>query len=49
MGLSAPLAESLDIITLQSVKHLPWINPMGRSVPMANSLDNIDFLTAIMR
>ena len=38
MGLSAPSADSNDIISLQTVKHLPWVNPMGISVPMADSL-----------
>ena len=41
MGLSAPWADSNDIISLQTVKYLPWVNPMGLSVPMADSLDII--------
>ena len=46
MGLSAPWADSNDIIALQTVKHLPWVNPMGLSVPMDNSLDIISFQTS---
>ena len=45
MGLSAPWADSNDIIALQTVKKLPWVNPMGLSVPMADSLDIISFQT----
>ena len=43
MGLSAPWAESLDIISLRPVKKFPRVNPMGLSVPMADSLDIIAF------
>ena len=43
MVLSTPWSDSLDIITLQPVKKLPWVNPMGLSVPMANSIDIIAF------
>ena len=46
MVLSAPWAESLDIIALQTVKKLPWVNPMVISVPMVDSLDIISFQTA---
>ena len=41
MDLSAPWDEYLDIIALHTVKTLPWVNPMGLSVPMADSIDII--------
>ena len=46
MGISAPWAESLDIIALQPIKILRWVNPMGLSVPMDEFLDVIDFQKA---
>ena len=45
MGLSAPWADSNDIIALQTVKQLSSVNPMGLNVPMADSLDIISFQT----
>ena len=45
MGLSAHWADYLDIISLKPVKTLPWVNTMGLSVPISNSLDIIDFHT----
>ena len=41
MGLSAPWADSFVIIALQTVKYLPGINPMGRSVAWTDSLEFI--------
>ena len=46
MSLSAPWADSINIIALQTVKTFPRVNPMGLSVPMADSLDIIAFQTA---
>ena len=45
MVLSTPWADSLDIIALLPVKKLTWVNPMGLSVLMANSLYIIYFQT----
>ena len=45
MVLSAPWADSNDIIALQTVKTFPRVNPMGLSVSMADSLDTISFQT----
>ena len=45
MGLSDPWADSLDIIALQTVKQLTWVNTMLISVPMADSIDIISFQT----
>ena len=39
MFLSAPRADSIEIISLQPVKKLIGINPMILSVPWDNSLD----------
>ena len=41
MGLSAPWAESIDIIDLQPVKKLIGINHMSLSDPWADSIDII--------
>ena len=41
MGISAPRADSLDIIALQTVKILIWINPMSLSAPWEKYLDTI--------
>ena len=46
MGLIAPWFDSLDIIALQPVKKLLWVNRIGLSVPMENYLDIIAFQTA---
>ena len=46
MGLSAPRANSPDIISLQIVKKWLGINPMGTIVPWENSLDIIAFQKA---
>ena len=46
MGLSAPWADYLDIIALQTVKNIPWVTLMELRVPMADSLDIIAFQTA---
>ena len=43
MSLSDPWVDSIGIIALQTVKTLPRVNPMGLSVPMADSLDIISF------
>ena len=46
MGISAPWAESVDIIALHTVLKWLGINPMRLSVPWANSLDIIAAQTA---
>ena len=46
MGLSAPWEESFDVIALQPLKNWPGINPIGLSIPWANSLGIINFKTA---
>ena len=43
MSLSAPWVDSIGIIALQTVKKLPWVNPMVLSVSMADSPDIISF------
>ena len=45
MGLSAPWADSLDIIALQLVKKWMGINPMGLSAPWDDYLDIISLQT----
>ena len=45
MGLSAPWADSLEIIALHLVEKWLGINPMGLSVTWANSIDIIAFYT----
>ena len=44
MILSAPWVEYLDIC-LAASKTIPWVIPMGLSIPMADSLDIIAFQT----
>ena len=39
MSLSAPWYDSLDIIDLNPVKKILWINSMGIRSPWSNSLD----------
>ena len=46
MELSAPCDDSLDFFELQPVKTFPWVNPMGVSIPMSDSIDTIAFQTA---
>ena len=46
MGLSAPWADSLDIITFQPVKKWPWVKPMVLSVPWNNYIDIVSLHTA---
>ena len=41
MGLSYPYAESLGIISFQTVKIFPGVKPMGLSAPRAYSIDII--------
>ena len=43
-GLSAPREDSLDMISLRTLKNL-WINPMVLSAHRANSLGIIDLQT----
>ena len=46
MSLSAPWADSLDIIALNPVKKIPEINPMGLSAPWSDSIDIFALQTA---
>ena len=46
MGLSSPWDDFLDIIDLQTVTKFPWVNPMGLSFPMAESIDSISLQIA---
>ena len=41
MDLSAPMDDSLDIISLQKFLKIIGINPMGLSAPWSDSLDII--------
>ena len=43
MGLSSPLDNYIDIITLEPVKKWPGVNPMRLSAPWADSLGIIPF------
>ena len=46
MGLSAPWANSIDIIDLKPVKKWPGINPMVHSDSWDDSIDIIAYQTA---